>query len=429
MSQPPTSRAPQGAAHELRAWAQALAAVVAGVVAMAVVAALGLWAAGAADLPGGAFAAVVAAAMVTAVGGTVELSGDAGFIARTGGGLAVVPLSVTLAGALALAVLFLLPLRHHAVTSGRALLARVARTAVLWLLALLLIALAARHTFRIQVGEEFLDELGEALGATPTVGFRAAVGPTLGYGLLWLLVLLAVALAASRKAPLPSRLLRFQDSVRPAAFVMVVVLLAYVVLGLLAGVVAAFTRGHAAQTFAVLLLGLPNLAWMAFGIGLGGAWEGRVPGDIGLPVPKPLAAVLRETDGGSGTVDLSSLSEYDGRAWLLALLAGLALLAAGFVLAVRSPGGTSPWRLAVRLAVAVAVTLLVVGLLTRVSAIFGLSLLGLGDLGDFGGEVSLHARLLRLVGFGLLWGLLAGFIGGLAGSWVRRRGEGAPPGG
>ncbi|MFI9202388.1 streptophobe family protein [Streptomyces sp. NPDC053048] len=427
MSRPTTSPPPGGASRQLRAWWDALAAVAAGVAAMFAVAALGLWAAGAAGLPGGAFAAVLAATVVTAVGGTVEMSGGAGFLGRTGGDLALVPLSVTLAGALVIAVLFLLPLRHHAVASGGELLARVARTAVLWLLALLLIALAARHTFRIQVGEDFIDELGEALGATPTVGFRAAVGPTLGFGLLWLLVLLAVAMAVSRKTPLPSRALRFQDSVRPAAFAMLVVLLTYVVLGALTGVVAAFTRENTAQTFAVMLLGLPNLVWMAFGIGLGGAWEGRVPGDIGLPVPRPLAAVLRETDGGTATVDLASLAEYDGRAWLLVPLAALALLAAGFVLAVRSPAGTRPWQHAVRLALAVAVTLLVVGLLTRVSARFGLSLLGLGDLEDFGGEVSLHARLLRLLGFGLLWGLVAGFVGGLAAGRVHRRGEVEPP--
>ncbi len=72
---------------------------------------------------------------------------------------------------------------------------------------------------------------------------------------------------------------------------------------------------------------------------------------------------------------------------------------------------------------AVALTLLVVGLLTRVSARYGLSLLGIGDLDDFGGEVSLRARLLPLVGLGLLWGLVAGFLGSLLARRVRRRGE------
>ncbi|MGW1075115.1 streptophobe family protein [Streptomyces sp. NPDC002537] len=418
MSQPPRA----AARHPVRAWPAALAAVAAGVSAMFAVAALGLWAAGATGLPGGAFPAVVAATVVTAVGGSVELSGGAGFFGRTGAHLDVVPLSVTLAGALATAVVFLLPLRHRAVASGGELLGRVARTAVLWLLALALIALAARHTFRIDLGDSLLGDIGAALGATPTVGFRAAMGPTLGLGLLWLLVLLAVAVAVSRKTPLPSRLLRFQDAVRPAAFAMLVVLLAYVAVGVIVGVVVLCTRGHPAETLAVLLLGLPDLAWLAFGVGLGGTWDGRVPDAIGLPAPEALAAVLRVKHG-TAAVNVSSLAEQDGRAWLLVALAAVALLAAGFVAAVRSPAGTRPWRHAVRLAVALAVTLLVVGLLTRISARFGLSLLGVGDLAAFGGEVTLRPRLWLLLGLGLLWGLVAGFIGGLLARRVHRKGE------
>ncbi|MGX8904893.1 streptophobe family protein [Streptomyces netropsis] len=425
-SQPPRS-APGRALGEVRAWRDALATVAAGIVALFVVAALGLWAAGAATLPGGAFPHVVAATVVTAVGGTVRLSGGAGPIAQSGGGLNVVPLSVTLAGALAIAVVFLLPLRHHAVVSGPQLLARIARTAVLWLLALLIVALGAKHTFRISLGDEALDDIGDLLGATPSVGFRAAVGSTLAFGLLWLLVLLAVASAVSRKTPLPPRLLPFQDSVRPAAFAMLVVLLAYVVLGLAIGVVMLFTRGQPDRTAAVLLLGLPNLVWLAFGVGLGGAWEGRVPDPIGLPMPRALVTVLRQRDGeATGAVDLGSLAEQDGRAWLLVVVAAVALLAAGLLMAVRSPADTRLWQHAVRLGIAVAITLLVVGLLTRVSARFGLSLFGIGDLDAFGGEVLLRPRLWLLVGVGLLWGLIAGFLGGLFTSRVRRRGEVTP---
>ncbi|MEV6670271.1 streptophobe family protein [Streptomyces sp. NPDC051162] len=422
MSQPPRAAAPGTAHHPLRAWWDAFAAVAAGVAAMAAVAALGLWAAGADGLPGGAFPSVLAATLVTAVGGSVELSGGAGFFGRTGASLDVVPLSVTLAGALAVAVVFLLPLRHRAVASGGELLGRIARTALLWLLALVLITLAARHIFRIDLGDSLIGDIGAALGATPVVGFRAAMGPTLGLGLLWLLVLLALAVAVSRKTPLPSRLLRFQDAVRPAAFAMLVVLLAYVVVGLVVGVVVLCTRGHTAETVAVLLLGLPNLAWLGFGVGLGGTWDGRVPDAIGLPFPKALAAVLRVKHG-TAAVNVSSLAEQDGRAWLLVALAAFALLAAGFVTAVRSPAGTPPWRHGVRLAVALAVTLLVVGALTWVSARFGLSLLGVGDLGGFGGEVTLRPRLWTLLGLGLLWGAIAGTLGGVLAWRVHRRGE------
>ncbi|MGW1197506.1 streptophobe family protein [Streptomyces sp. NPDC002536] len=408
----------------LRAWGEALAAVAAGTVAMAAVAAAGLWAAGADGLPGGAFPAVVAATMVSAVGGSVELTGGAGFFGHTAAELTAVPLSVTLAWALATGAVFLRPLRHRAVAGGAELLGRVARTAVLWLLVLLLLARAARHTFTLRIGGGIVNDIGEALGVTPAVGFRAALAPTLGFGLLWLLVLLAVALAASRRAPLPPRLLPFQDAIRPAAFALLTVLLAYVALGLVVGVVTLFTHGHRTQTCAVLLLGLPNLAWMAFGVGLGGSWTGHVPAGIGMPMPAALAAVLREPHGREATVNATTLAEHDGRAWLLVALAVLALLAAGFLAAVRAPARTRPWQHAVHLAAALAVTLLVVGLLTKVSARYGLSLLGLGDLGDFGsGEVRLHARLLHLVGLGVLWGLVAGVLGGLFAVRVRRRGK------
>ncbi|MGW2597412.1 streptophobe family protein [Streptomyces klenkii] len=418
MSQPPG-----GAPSFVRAWWEALAAVAAGVAAMFAVAALGLWAAGAGGLPGGAFPSVTAATVVTAVGGTVELSGDAGVLGRTGAGIAVVPLSVTLAGAVALAVVFLRPLRHHAVTSGRALLARVARTAVLWLLALLLTGLGARHDFRINLGDSLLGDIGDVLDVAPRVGFRAALGPTLGYGLLWLLVLLAVAVAASRKTPLPPRLLRFQDPVRPVASAMVALLLGYVLLGLVAGLVTAAVRGHPGDTMAVLLLGLPNLAWLAFGLGLGGTWDGRVPGtSLGLPMPAPLTAVLREGGDRPSTLSVSSLAEHDGRAWLLVVVAAVALLAAAFLTAVRSPATTRPWEHAVQVGVALAVTLFVIGTLTRISARFGLSILGITDMSAFGGEVALRPHLLMLVGLGLLWGAVAGFAGSVLSHRVRRGG-------
>ncbi len=58
-------------------WLQALGTVLAGLLTMGVVAALGLWAAGAADLPDGAFPRVVTATVVAAVGGTLKLSGNA----------------------------------------------------------------------------------------------------------------------------------------------------------------------------------------------------------------------------------------------------------------------------------------------------------------------------------------------------------------
>ncbi len=108
---------------------------------------------------------------------------------------------------------------------------------------------------------------------------------TLLYGVLWLAGVLVLALLVSRGAPLPARLLRFQESVHQAAYAMVVLLLACVAAGAVVALVVAATRGHVPETFAVIFLGLPNLAWLASPIGLGATWRGRRRGPFGLPMP------------------------------------------------------------------------------------------------------------------------------------------------
>ncbi|MCX5388786.1 streptophobe family protein [Streptomyces sp. NBC_00094] len=414
----------------VRVGVQALVAVFAGYVAMAVVAGLGLWAAGAADLPGG-FIAVLAAVVVMASGGKVDLSGDAGALAGTQAELTAMPLTVTLVGALVTGYCFLRPLRHHAVAGTRELLLRAATTVLLWLAALAGLSALARHDFPITLGgdtsqDSLGDLFGDLLAATdPTVGFRTDVGPTLFYGLLWILGVLAIALLVSRRTPLPPRLVRYHEPVRPAAHAMLVLLLAYVAIGLVAGIVVAATKGHAAETLAVLLLGLPNVTWLALGVGIGGSWEGKVEGPFGLPMPQILDAVLRDGGGSTdlSTVDLSSLAAQDARAWWLLPVAAVLLLAAAFAAAVRSPAGTRLWQHSLHLGIAFALTMLVVTPLTLVEARFGLSILGIGDLESLGGEVLLRPDVWKTVGFALLWGLVVGFLGGLLASRVHRKGE------
>ncbi|MER7706609.1 streptophobe family protein [Kitasatospora sp. NPDC097605] len=438
-----TTAGPPGA---LRGWLDAVAVVLAGLAAMAAVAALGLWAAGADNLPGGGFPSVLAATLALAVGGSVDLDGGAGFFASVDAGITAMPLSVGLAGALAVAEVFLRQLRHRAVAGGRELLGRAARTAVVWLAALALLCAAARRTFTVPLGDGLAEQLGGALGLTPEVGFHAEPATTLGLGLLWLLVVLAATFAVSRRAPLPRSLVPFQQAVRPAAFAMLVVLLGYVLLGVVAAIGTALVHGQARQVAAVALLALPNLVWLAFGVGLGGEWHGHLVGAIGLPVPKPLAAVLRTGEGQDGTVSLGTLAEQDARAWWLLPLAAVLMLAAGVLAAHRSPRGVRPWQHAVRLAAAAAVTMLLVGVWTRVSADYGLSVLGVGlgegGLGDLlssvlgpavgpagpaaalaGGTLTLDPRLWILVPLAAGWGLLAGALGALAAARLPRRGE------
>lgn len=400
---------------------QALVAVLAALVAMGVVAALGLWAAGATDLPEGAFPRVVAATVVTAVGGTVELSGDAGALAGADAGLTVIPLSVTLVGALVLAAGFLRPLRHRAVAGAPELAGWAARIAVLWLLALLGLALGARHTFTLSLGKNALSDIGDLFGVSPKVGFTTDVPLTVLFGLLWLAGVLVLALLVSRGAPLPGRLLRFQESVRPAAYAMVALLLAYVALGVVVGLVVAVTRGHRAETLAVILLGMPNLAWLALTLGLGVTWNGRVQGPFGLPMPHVLDEVLRTKE--VSTLNLGTLADHDGRVWWLLVVDAVLLVAAAFVLAARSPARMRAWQHALHMAVALALTVLMICLVGRISAHFGLSVLGIGDLGGgLAGNVFLRPEVWSALGLALLWGLVTGFLGALLARPVRRRG-------
>ncbi|WP_079664564.1 streptophobe family protein [Streptomyces sp. 3214.6] len=416
-----SSYTPYDQAVSRHGWVQAVAAALAGLLAMGVVAGLGLWVAGASDLPQGAFPRVVAATVVTAVGGTVELSGNAGGLAGTEAGLTVTPLSVTLVGALVVGAGFLRPLRHRAVAGAAELAGWAARIAVVWLLGLLGLALGARQTFKLSLGDDTLSDLGDLFGVSPEVGFTTNVPPTLAIGLLWLAGVLVLALLVARGAPLPGRLLRLQESVRPAAHAMVVLLLAWVALGVVIALVVAATRGHAAETLAVVLLGMPNLMWLTFTIGLGATWNGRVEGPFGLPMPHVLDEVLRGRD--TAALNLSTLAEYDGRVWWLVVVDGLLLLAAAFGLAAHSPARMRAWRHAVHMAVALVLTVLTVCLVGRISAHYGLSVLGIGDLGgDLAGKLFLHAEVWSALGLAALWGLVTGFLGGLLAGLVRHRG-------
>lgn len=395
--------------------------MLAGLIAMGAVAALGLWAAGAADLPDRAFPRVVVATVVTAVGGSVELSGDAGVLAETHAGITVIPLSVTLAGTFAVATGFLRPLRHRAVAGARELAGWAARIAVLWLAALVGLALGARQTFTVDLGNGVLGALSGLFNASPTVGFTARVPLTVVFGLLWLAGVLVLALLVAPGAPLPARLLRSRTAVRPAAYAMVVLLMACVAVGLVVALVTAATRGHPAETFALVLLGLPNLTWLAFTIGLGATWNGRVDGPFGLPVPHLLDEVLRTPD--VSTLNLSTLAGHDGRAWWLVVVDAVLLTAAAFLMAARSPARARTWEHALRMAVALVLTVLTICLVGRVSAHYGLSLLGVGDVGGgLSGELLLRPRLWSALGLAVLWGLATGFLGALPARRVRRGG-------
>lgn len=294
--------------------------------------------------------------------------------------------------------------------------------AVLWALVLIGLSVLARATFDIPVRDATDAAVADLLGVSPKVGFRTDIPLTFVLGLIWLAGILVLALLVSHSAPLPGRLVRFQESVRPAAYAMVALLLGYVVVGLVVALVVMAVRGHPADTFAVILLGLPNLVWLAYTLGLGASWEGKVDGPFGLPMPQMLDSVLRTPD--ISTVNVSTLAEQDGRAWWLVVAAAVLTVAAAFLMAVRSPARIRPWQHAVHMAVALVLTVLTICLVARVSAHYGVSLLGIGDLGGgLGGELTLRPRLLSALAVAALWGLATGFLGGLLASRVDRRGE------
>ncbi|MEU8590123.1 streptophobe family protein [Streptomyces sp. NPDC048664] len=403
-------------------WVRAVATVLAGLFAMGVLAALGLWAAGGTDLPEGGFPRAVVATVVVAVGGTVRLAGDAGALADTQAELTAMPLSVTLAGALVIAAGFLRPLRHRAVAGARELALWAGRIGAVWLVALIALARGARQTFTVPLGDGAIGDLGDLFGLSPKIGYTTDLPLTLLFGLLWLAGVFVLALLVSRGAPLPPRLVKPQESVRPAAFAMVALLLACVALGVVIALVVAVTRERPAETVAVILLGLPNVVWPAFTLGLGATWTGRVDGPLALPLPHLLDEVLRTRD--LATLDLGTLAAHDGRVWWLVVVDTVLVLAAAVVMAVRSPARIRPWRHALHMAAALALTALVIGLVCRVSAHYGLSLIGVGDLnGGLSGVLFLTARLWTAIGFAALWGLVAGFVGALLALGVRRRGE------
>ena len=120
---------------------------------------------------------------------------------------------------------------------------------------------------------------------------------TLLFGLLWLAGVLVLALLVSRRgaAARPGCCASRSRYGRPRTRWPCCCSPTSSSAAVIALVVAA-TRGQAAETLAVILLGLPNLVWLALTIGLGATWDGRVEGPFGLPMPHVLDEVLRAKD-------------------------------------------------------------------------------------------------------------------------------------
>ncbi|WP_030773089.1 MULTISPECIES: streptophobe family protein [unclassified Streptomyces] len=368
----------------------------------------------------GSLGAMTAAAVVLAVGGTVTPSGDVSVLGVTGTGaetsLDVMPLGVSLAGALVLALLFLRSLRAGA-GHGET----VARVAVL---AALFVATAGglawaghdvvtldgtlplpRTPARVEIpgigdiGGLLPDRVGDLIETRTRVGFSVELGPTLLGAGLWVLAVLALALLVSRRGPAAAARLR------PVVSAVVAMLLVAVAAGWAAAVWAALGDDHPRRVLGGALLGAPNGSWLGVLLGLFVPVRGRVTGAPARLLPDPLddlvAGPAREP------VTVARLTEYDERIWLLVAGAALLLLYAGVLAAVRTPG-RGVLGCAARLSAATGVALAVLVWLTRFSAGASLAVPGV-DAMDAG--VELRGDVPYALLLGALWGAAAGAAG------------------
>ncbi|MGR4883903.1 streptophobe family protein [Streptomyces sp. LARHCF249] len=393
--------------------------------AMAVVAALGLHLLGA-DAAGGSLAAMAAAVVVLAVGGTVTPSGDVSVFGAGGAGaeasLDIMPLGVALAGALVLAHLFLRSLRAGA-PAGE-LPARAAVVVALFVAAVGVAAWAGHDVVTLDgavlptaparvevpgigdIGGLLPDRIGDLIETRARMGFSVEPEPTLRAAGVWAAVVLAVALLVSRRGP--AALARW----RPAASAVVAMLLVAVAAGLAAAVWAALGDEHPGRVLGAALLGAPNGAWAGVLLGLFVPLAGRVTGAPARLLPDPLDELL--TGSAREPVTVARLAEYDGRVWLLVAGAGLLLLYAGVLAAVRTRGCGIAGR-AARLSAVTGVALAALVWLTALSADASLAVLGV-DAVDAG--VELRGAVPPALALGAVWGAAAGALGALLG---RRR--------
>ncbi|WP_372406686.1 streptophobe family protein [Streptomyces luteireticuli] len=419
--------------------------------AMAGTAALGLHLLGADRA--GALGPMTAAVVVLATGGSVEPSGAVEAFGLTGAGarssIDVLPLGVTLVGALVLGAAFVRSLRPAGpVVGGRELAARAGVMAAVFLLVLGGLAWAGSSTVTIDgtalvpgggdggpklelpgIGDlgDLPDRLAGLARAKAAVGFSVRTGPSLLGGAAWVLVVLLVTLLAARTAPLPHGARALHRSVRPAASALCAVLVLAVAAGWAAAAGATAGDDHPGRIAGAALLGAPNGVWLGLPLGLFVPWHGRAAGSLLGVLPDPLDRLLN--GGADQTVGVGRLVGLDDRVLLLPAACALAVLLAGVLTAVRTPRGTGgaaayAGRCALALGAVTAVALPLLALATRVRADASLSVLGIDAAGaglELSGSVPLAALL------GAVWGLGAGAVGGLLARWTGAAGRRAVP--
>ncbi|MBQ0984530.1 hypothetical protein KBZ10_08355 [Streptomyces sp. F63] len=401
-----------------------------------------------------------------AMGGMAALfgGGGGGMGPSVSGAAGVVPLGVTLAGAVVLWTAFSWRLRHRRqlrFTAGELVL-RAGGTVTAALLALVIVAALARGSIDLPASATTLltgtgggasagdtgaggGGLGDLLGggsggpsgllggAEPAMTYRVSTGSAGIGALLWTAVVIGTGCLISRRARLPLGgpldRLRTVWGGSLSALVRTALVLA-VVLAVIGAVVGAVASGRGGSAAGAALLLAPNALAVFLSLGVGSPWTAAVhpvqSGGGGNPLAEALLGGMGGTGGGQPdrTEHLRSLSAGGWPLWFAALaVTGLILLACAHRAARAAHRGSGPslppfsqrgfsghLGMAGRFGAVTAVVLSTGAWVAGASGHFGISAFG-SEMG--GTQAGLSGGVLLTVVFGLLAGTLAGFAGSL----------------
>lgn len=354
--------------------------------------------------------ALTAGAVCTAVGGDVFVETSSDFFGSgdefSGGGsedffggavvsgsvsVGLLPLTLTLAGLALLAWLFVRSLRARGVHRGLDVLLQGARTALVFTVLFLPLALLTRTP---------IDGFDEDLGSIDRAG--VSVWSTLTGALLFAVATLGPVWLFSRqtRSGLPARLAAVRaQAVAPLLGALTV--FAAGVLGVLAFLIYSLVQNdERVAQLGVLVLGAGNGALASV------LWSAGVP----LGTDAGIAGLgIGEIAGGGPLdgIDLFTFTDESAWVWLAPVVLLLVLLAVATVLTVRQDSVADARREGFRFAGALAVVAFAAALLFRISTGFS------GGVAFFGGSASASATfnpVIAAITLGV-WGLVAGLLG------------------
>ena len=324
-------------------------------------------------------------------GGGDEFFGDGSGVVSGSGSVGLLPLTLTLTGLTLLAWLFVRSLRARGVHGGRDVLLQGARTALVFTVLFLPLALLTRTR---------IDEFDGEFGSIGRVG--VSVWSTLTGALLFAVATLGLVWLFSRQTRdgLPGRLAAVRaQAVAPLLGALTV--FAAGLLGVLAFLIYSLVQyDERVAQLGVLVLGAGNGALASV------LWSAGVPLDTDAGVG---GVGLGDVTGGGALdgIDLFTFTDESAWVWLAPVVLLLVLLAVATVLTVRQNSVADARREGFRFAGALAVVAVAAALLLRISTGFS------GGIAYFGGSGSASATfnpVIAAITLGV-WGLVAGLLG------------------